>query len=99
MLDRPVGLKRADVHNDQCRCPKCIETAIDEITIRNRASSIYGEIQKITKKAYTELDASHLSNRTKANVYCLAMGWTIRWLAQTAPLDGEPFGAKINNIT
>jgi len=98
MLDRPPGAKAPDEHSNQCRCPKCVELAIDEIKIRNRAETIYWAVQKTVKAHYHELDSACLSNAKKAAAYRLAMGWTITWLAQSAPLDGEPFGAKINNI-
>lgn len=98
MLDKTDGPKRPDEHNSECRCPKCVTLAIDEIKVKCHAETIYFDIQRTTKAAYAKLDSACLSNPKKAAAYRLAMGWAIRWLAQTAPELDEPFGSKINNI-
>ena len=68
------------------------------IRVKVQAEEIYWAVQRAVKPAYAKLDLALLSNEQKAAAYRLAMGWAITWLAQTAPLDGELFGSKINNL-
>ena len=89
MLDNLLGAKRPDLHSDQYRCPKCIDTAIADIRVKVQAEEIYWAVQRVVKPAYAKLDTACLSNEQKAAAYRLAMGWAITWLAQTAPLPGE----------
>jgi len=86
-------------HDDQCRCGPCVETAINEIVIKYRGERVYSALQQTARRAYAELDASRLSNFEKDQAWKLGVAWLVRWLGKTIPLDGEAFGAKINNIT